>query len=209
MHNSCHAEEKRDDDDDDDLVLLEAGMHAPIVDAMPAWTEAGYPRLGAEFKLLNDVIAESVKYFESSSHEERLYACFKDAQVVIWNIEPLALAVARICSHYDFPGVRANGYRSLLNLVRACVVEILDCVHDCKRNRGTIWSSQSSTIAAVSSYSVTVMHSLLSKCLQLALSLHEPGSQLLFVDRVFDDVFKEAKLLDRAALLGRSRKPLD
>ena len=190
------------DEEDDDLVLLDAGMQAPTVDVIPAWTEAGYPRLGDEFKLLNDAIVESLAYFVSA-HEDRLYACFKDAQIVIWNIEPLALSVARICSDYDFPGVRANGYRSLLNLVRACVVELLDCVHDCKRHRGTIWASQTSTIATVNSYSVTVMHSLLSKCLQLAISLHEPGSQLLFVDREFDDVFKEAKLLDRAALLGR------
>ena len=190
-----------------------ASRHADNVeynDLSAAWDEIAYLELGALFASLGKSLTENITFFAANPDaSESLLQTLRRVRTVVWVVEPMALQVGRIAAEYDFPGIRGNGFRSLLSLVQICLRTLHAVSEDCRRSRESIFSRHSTVRRDLIDHGVSVLDNLIYRLLETSLSLHAPGQSNLFAStRSFEEVFGDIQCIDQIAILGRFASPI-
>jgi hypothetical protein len=160
--------------------------------------------MGMAFKSLSESLSQNIKDLSSASNEGPLLHTLRQVRTSVWVAEPMALQVARTAVHYDFNGVKGNGFRSLLLLLQRCLNELSLTSEECQKSRESIWRRHKAIRRNLIDFGVSVLDNLLYRVLETAVSLHVNGSTSLFAAlRTFEEVFRDFRLIDRASILGR------
>ncbi|XP_072122380.1 hormone-sensitive lipase-like isoform X2 [Mobula birostris] len=108
------------------------------------------------FLLLQSVIEDNVHFFQENPSEtsRRFISAFSQIQEDTHGLQPLMLAFAGSLTAFDFDErTPANGYRSLMKVVRACVLHIVHKARYIAANRRSIFFRTSHNLMEIEAYS--------------------------------------------------------
>ncbi|XP_062912792.1 hormone-sensitive lipase isoform X4 [Mobula hypostoma] len=108
------------------------------------------------FLLLQSVIEDNVHFFQENPSEasRRFISAFSQIQEDTHGLQPLMLAFAGSLAAFDFDEqTPANGYRSLMKVVRACVLHIVHKARYIAANRRSIFFRTSHNLMEIEAYS--------------------------------------------------------
>jgi hypothetical protein len=172
------------------------------------WGQCSYSHLGEVFHQLNLAIARVIAFLGDEIQATDQIRALQALQTIVWDTERYGLQVAKHAGLYDFPGLRANGHRSILNLARICIIDLLECMREYEAQHGRIWVSFSTIHRRLTDISESILQNCVNKLLEQCVNLHnlnaENDAKSLFVCKSALDFARDAQEIDRRLLLGRS-----
>ncbi|XP_051901453.1 hormone-sensitive lipase isoform X2 [Pristis pectinata] len=108
------------------------------------------------FLVLLSVTEDNVRFFQENLSEtsRRFIAAFTQIQEHGRGLQPLMLSFSAVCADFDFDErTPANGYRSLMKVVRSCVLHIIHKARYISANRHSIFFRTSHNLMEIEAYS--------------------------------------------------------
>ena len=153
---------------------------------------------------------ENMELFQdgSDASRSRLHAVFCMLEHTLLGMEDAVSTLFDVASNYDYNGLRANGYRSLLKIIRSCCDRLLTLSKDIALGKDNIFLSLRSGYRDIESF-VNCLTQLKNCAMHLAKLPEQSANGCLFADssRLYDadaeKMFSDLETLNRECFYGR------
>lgn len=159
------------------------------------------------FSQLRHVAKENMAYFEPrrGKTDENLFSVFTNLMTAVDSVELLCAPLLKSASNFDCsPDVPANGFRSLLKLVQACVNQLINEATFCSKNRDKTFFFSGSNVEQLAAY--VKMLKGLTRVVMLAgklLQALEEGQLFAESDSISQELQEETEKLNRECFYGQ------
>nr|XP_014345780.1 PREDICTED: hormone-sensitive lipase [Latimeria chalumnae] len=160
------------------------------------------------FQVLHTLAEDNITFFRENSSEtgRRFMAAFAKIQEHARSLEPIVHCFSRIYHIFDFDAqTPANGYRSLMKVVRSCVLYIIHKSRYVAANRRSIFFRASHNCAEIEAYctALTQLRALVYFAQRL-LTANRHGNLFFEEDRGLSEEFvKEYTTMHKGCFYGR------